>query len=313
MRTAIIGGGIIGLYLAWKLGQRGEEVAVFEKKEKIGKAACSGLFSQRILEFIPESKNLIQNRIDSVLICFPGKTLKIKFSRKFVVMSHYELDNLVANLATRAGAEILLNSGVTDSGLVELKKKFDRIIGCDGADSFVRKSLGLPDPKFRLAIQGFISEKNTAVQVETWPTQKGFLWKIPRGREVEYGIIEKPAMARKLFEEFLKTNALGPDKIVSALVPQGLIIPKNPNITLCGDSAGLCKPWSGGGVVWGLIAANLLLKNFPDFVKYKNEARQFFLPKVIFSAIATKTAYFLGFKAPWLLPKNFKIEGDFLI
>jgi len=29
--------------------------------------------------------------------------------------------------------------------------------------------------------------------------------------------------------------------------------------------------------------------------------------------MATRLVYFLGFKTPWLLPKEFKIEGDFLI
>jgi len=47
MKVAIVGGGTSGLYLAWKLSQKGEEVVVFEKKKKIGKEVCSGLFSER--------------------------------------------------------------------------------------------------------------------------------------------------------------------------------------------------------------------------------------------------------------------------
>jgi flavin-dependent dehydrogenase len=81
MKVAIVGAGICGLYIAWKLAERGEEVTVFEKREKIGKEVCSGLFSKRILEFIPESQKLIQNQIDSVLIHFPRRNLKI-FSNK---------------------------------------------------------------------------------------------------------------------------------------------------------------------------------------------------------------------------------------
>jgi len=41
--------------------------------------------------------------------------------------------------------------------------------------------------------------------------------------------------------------------------------------------------------------------------------KKFFLPKIIFSKIATKIVYFLGNKLPWFLPKNYKIESDFLI
>jgi len=330
MRVAIIGAGITGLYLAWKLAEKGEEVIVFEKKERIGKEVCSGLFSERILEFIPESQKLIQNQIDYCLINFPKKTLKIKFAQKFLVMSHFELDNLVARLAEDSGVKIILKHNLSESDFDRFhfdrfQDNFDRIIGCDGANSIVRKSLGLPEPAYRLAIQGFIPQEDYSNFVETWPTRSGFCWKIPRGNpegkpsasygagEIEYGIIEKPILARKIFDEFFKKNNLNLERINSGIVSQGLTIPSNQKITLCGDAAGLTKPWSGGGVVWSLIAANILLKNFPDFLKYKNMARKFFLPKIILSKIATKVVYFLGYKTPWILPKNLKIEADFLL
>ncbi|MDI6591412.1 MAG: FAD-dependent oxidoreductase [Patescibacteria group bacterium] len=313
MKVAIIGAGICGLYLAWKLADRGCEVTVFEKKEKIGKKTCSGLFSERILEFVPQSQNLIQNEIDSSLIHFPKKTLKIKFFKKFLVMDHFQLDNLVAKLAERAGAKIILNYNVNKEDLFRFQNDFERIIGCDGAFSTARKYLKLKPPQFYLGIQGFISKEDNSNFAETWPTKSGFFWKIPRGKEIEYGIVEKPKGAKSLFNEFLKKNNLRLERITSAIIPQDFIIPKNQKITLCGDSAGLTKPWSRGGVIWGLIAANFLLKNFPDFLKYRKEIKKFFLPKIIFSKIITKIFYFFGFKFPQLLPKNIKIEGDFLI
>lgn len=308
MRIAIIGAGICGLYLAWKLSERGFEVTVFEKREKIGKEVCSGLISERILDFIPQSQKLIQNQIECVLIHFPKRTLKIKFLRKFFVINHSTLDNLVGDLAQGAGAKIILNRPVNS-----IPEGFDRIIGCDGALSQIRKALELKDPQFFLGVQGFIQKENLSNYVETWPTKSGFIWKIPRGKETEYGIIEKSKEAKKIFEKFLKENNLNLERINSALIPQGLVIPFNKKITLCGDSAGLTKPWSGGGVVWSLISANILLKNFPDFLGYQKEIKKFFLPKIIFSKMAKKIVYFFGFNFPRLLPRNFKIDGDFLI
>jgi len=309
LKTAIVGAGICGLYLAWKLSQKGYNVTVFEKKEKIGKQACSGLFSERILEFIPESKKLIQNQIDSVLIHFPRRTIRIKFSKRFLVMSHFELDNLVAGLAAASGAKIILNHSVNS-----LPEGFGRVIGCDGPNSVIRKSLGLGNPAFRLAIQGFIPVKeDNSDFVETWPVKNGFIWKIPRGKETEYGAIGNSREVKIIFEDFLKKNNLQLDRMASAVVPQGLLISPDSSIALCGDAAGLAKPWSGGGVIWGLISSEILLKNFPDFLKYQKELKRFFLPKIILSGIATKMAYFLGLNLPWFLPKNVRIEGDFLL
>ena len=99
-------------------------------------------------------------------------------------------------------------------------------------------------------------------------------------------------------------------RIQSKIVPQGLIIPSNSLITLCGDATGLTKPWSGGGVIWGLSAAEILLKTFPDFLKYRKAMRRL---KIILSKIAVKSVYFLGYKIPWLLPKKTGVESDFLL
>ena len=330
MKVAIIGAGICGLYLALKLSESGSEVTVFEKKEKIGKEVCSGLVSERILDFIPESQKLIQgdelcsssrfasarvNEINYCLIHFPNRTLKIKFLKKFFVMNHFELDRLVTSLAEKSGAKIVLNYNVTRKDFVTFQGEFDRIIGCDGAISVVRKNLRLNDPKFYLGIRGFVSlTPGFSNFTETWPTNNGFIWKIPRGKEgIEYGIIEKPGEAKKLLDNFLEGKNIQLESLNSALIPQGLIIPENSKITLCGDAAGLTKPWSGGGVVWSLIAADILLKNFPDFLKYQKEMKKFFLPKIISSKMAKISVYFFGFNFPCILPKEIRIEGDFLI
>ena len=316
MKIAIIGAGASGLYLAWKLSEKKNEVFVFERKEKVRGKACSGLFSERIFEFVPESKKLVKNEINFCKIHFPKRTIFLHFKRRFFVFDRSEFDNLLKNLAEGSGAKIFFNKNITHSDLQKFLKEFDRILGCDGANSTVRDFLKLPRPKFYLGIRGITQPEHVLAGenfVETWPTKNGFLWKIPRGKETEWGIMEDPKFAKEIFENFLKRQNLKLEKIEAAIIPQGFIIPKNEKIALCGDATGLTKPWSGGGVIWGLMSANLLLKNFPDFLKYQKEMRKFFFLNFTFSKLAKKLVYLLSFNFPPLLPKSSKIDGDFLI
>lgn len=334
MKVAIIGAGTCGLYLAWKLVKKGENITVFERNSTTGNKICSGLFSERILEFIPESQQLIENEISSVIIHFPKKTVKVNFSKKFLVIDHSKLNDLLSSLAQTSGAKIILNQNISelpegfdslplvksegfDSSPKVLGEEFDKIIGCDGANSFVRKKLGLPEPLLRLGIQGFINPSINSGQVkenfvESWPCKNGFLWKIPRGDQIEYGIIANMNEAYKIFNDFLKKNKIYLRNVKAKTVPQGLIIAKNREITLCGDAAGLTKPWSGGGVIWGLTAADFLIESFPDFITYSKKIKKFFFPKILTSKILTRGVYFFGFHLPFFLPKNNKVESDFL-
>jgi flavin-dependent dehydrogenase len=308
-KIAIIGAGINGLYLAWKLAELKHKVTVFEKREVIGKEACSGLFSAKILKFIPQSQKLVQNEINSVLIHFPKRDVRVGLGEKFLIMDHAKLDNLVAGLAKEAGAKIILND------LVEsLPAGFDRIIGCDGPNSIVRQSLNLSLPSFRFGLQGFLSQPDNSDLVETWPVEKGFIWRVPRGQETEYGIISSTKKAKILLDDFLAENKISLGRTRAALIPQGFIMPKNSaKVALCGDAVGLTKPWSGGGVIWGLMAADLLLKNFPNLLKYRQAAAGFFLGRIIVSRVLTRIVYFLGFNLPWIFPSKIKIKGDFLL
>ncbi|MBU3896251.1 NAD(P)-binding protein [Patescibacteria group bacterium] len=306
MNVAIIGAGVSGLYLGLKLSQKGHKVTIFEKNSQIGRKTCSGLFSYRIFDYVPEARDLIEHEINSIIVRFPKKAIRVFFSKKFVIINHSKLDILLADLARAAGAEILLNREIT-----ELPQGFDRIIGSDGADSFVRNHLRMKAPAFRLGIQGFCHEKGEGL-IQAIPCENGFIWRIPRKDNVEYGIIANANQAHTIFATFIKKNDIRIKDVRAKIIPQGFCIPKKKRITLCGDAAGLTKPWSGGGVIWGLKAADILLKKFPDFKKYRREAELFFKPKIIISKLAIKLAMFLADKAPWLLPAEVNIESDYL-
>ncbi|MBI4095905.1 MAG: NAD(P)-binding protein [DPANN group archaeon] len=309
MKIAIIGCGITGSYLGWRLRGLGHEVTIFEKRAEIGKAVCSGLISERLWNFIPKKDGLVEHEISVANVHFKKWSGRLKFRQKMLLMSHAELDRYVASLAEKAGVKIVLNHKVD-----ELPTIFDRVIGTDGALSATRKLLRLKEPHFKTGLQFFVSEKNSDSFVDTWPTKNGFFWKIPRGSRVEYGIMEEPAVARKMLDEFCETLGVKIEGLQAWPIPSGMIVSDNPTVTLCGgDACGLTKPWSGGGVIWSLTAANILLRNFPDFDKYHKELKRFFGWQLFKTKAINKLGYFLGNYAPWLLPKEREIDSDFIL
>jgi flavin-dependent dehydrogenase len=316
-KIAIIGGGLIGFYLAWKLSEQGHNVSVFDKKKEneIGKKVCSALFSERIKDFIPGSEKCVKNKINGCIINFSKKKIRLEFSPSHLVMDRERLSKILMDLAKKSGAQIFF-----DQEIDRLPIGFDYIIGCDGAGSTVRRLLNLPDPKIALGAQVFSQKRDNSNHVFTHPIRNGFCWKIPTGDCVEYGIMDSPASVEKSFKDFLKNEQIDSrEKIFSAAIPQpgsvlkdaGLIFPKEKNITLCGDASGLTKPWSGGGVIWGLTQADILLKTFPDFEEYKKQAVKRFRWLVLKGQISKKMVYFMGNYFPYLIPSELTYDNDF--
>ncbi len=308
MKVAIVGARTIGLYLAWNLAKKGQKVTVFERKPKVGEKPCTTLVSERLKDFIPLKESTITNRISSFIVHLPKKDIILDLKIPHLTINRKELDESLLELAEKAGAHVEFNRFIN-----KVPEGFDKVIGCDGALSKIRDCLSLSKPYFRQGIFFRIPCQDFSSQVETWPLKSGFLWKIPRGEETEYGGIGRIGLIEKGFEEFCqkqKRNLLKTE-LKTSLIPQGLIVPETKNITLCGDSMGLTKPWSGGGIIWGLKAADILLKHFPDFNKYHREVKRFFALKIVKGKLLNSLVYFLGNNFPFILPKKIKWDNDF--
>ena len=303
-KVGIVGAGIVGLYLSWKLSRLGHKVAVFEKKDKVGEKVCSGLVSRRIKEFLPFVDSLIENTINFCKINFPKKSIELEFKPAHLVIAREKLVQRLFELASDSGVEFIFNKEVD-----QIPQGFDRVIGCDGALSKVQKSLKLPHPCFRLAMRLIVSNSLFSNQIETWTNKQGFFWKIPRGSEIEYGSLD---CSKEDFEEFCRKQNLDNSKLESALIPQGLIIPCSDNTTLCGDSLGLTKPWSGGGIIWQFTAADMLINNLDNLNGYHCQLKKFFKGRIWQGKKITSLVYFLGNNLPFLFPSKISIDNDFL-
>ena len=315
MKIGIVGAGISGSYLAYRLSKK-HDVTVIEAKKGVGNKACSGLVSERLWDYVPKNNRLVKNKITKMKLHFPKKDIILDLHPKMIVVSRAELDKYVLK---KSKAKVMFNTSVkkldwkgdkkpvlhTNKG----KMEFDYVIGSDGAKSMIRKSLGGRDPKFNLGIFTYEKAKNRSNTADTWPLKNGFAWKIPRGDSVEYGVFERPDVA---FREFKKFYPKKPKMVYSALIPDGYSNIAKKRVTVCGDAAGLAKPWSGGGIVWAMKSTDILIKNFPDFRKYDRELKEFFEPRIFFSRNISKLGKFIGKNMPWLVPKEVYFDSDWI-
>ncbi|MCK9197999.1 MAG: FAD-dependent oxidoreductase, partial [Bacilli bacterium] len=134
-KVAIIGAGIIGLYTASKLQEKGFEVTVFEKEklEDVGKKSCSTLVSKRIFNFIKIDEDLIENTIKNCSIKFKNKEVILNFAKEHIIINK---EKFVLRMIEQAKFKI-----VFENEIKEIPEGFDYVIGADGVHSFLRKKL----------------------------------------------------------------------------------------------------------------------------------------------------------------------------
>ena len=137
------------------------------------------------------------------------------------------------------------------------------VAGCDGPTSRVRRAVGLPEPDELLhGVLAFTDEVDHSDRVDVHLTAPSFFaWRIPRGDAgVEYGLAAPPddeRGARGLFEELTAGYDVATDRFCSGAIPVG---PPDTVTTdrafLVGDAAAQTKPFTGGGIRYGMACAD---------------------------------------------------------
>lgn len=277
----VVGAGPAGSRFARRAAEAGHDVIVFEQGD-IGKPlACSGHVSLDLWSFTPAGarEELLQNQIKGARFHVGGPESRAYrfFSQDPVsnVIDRVGLDQQLAEAARAAGADVREQHTVTevtegDDGVSvtvahdgEERVVTGRMIaGCDGPASRVRSALGLPDPGELLhGVLAFDTEPDHEDFVDVHLTvPRFFAWRIPRGSAgVEYGLAAPPDEdVGERFDAFTD----GYDVTTSRRCAGAIPIRPPERITsrrgfLIGDAAGQTKPFTGGGLVYGMTAADL--------------------------------------------------------
>jgi geranylgeranyl reductase family protein len=190
------------------------------------------------------------------------------------VIDRVGLDRHLADLARSAGAELREHHTVTGvcekpdcvevtvRGPAETTTVTARMVaGCDGPRSRVRSELGLGEPTELLhGVLGFDETPDDAAYVDVHLTPpRFFAWRIPRGSAgTEFGLAAPPGDdVGDRFEQFCASYGVTIDRRCSGAIPIG----PPESVTsrrgfLIGDAAAQTKPFTGGGILYGMTSAD---------------------------------------------------------
>ena len=287
---AVVGGGPAGAWTACLLAGRGARVAIVDGSHPREKP-CGGGLSARALDLLrplgPSRPipgvtighgNFSDGRADVDIELTPAGT----GTPALLVASRRDLDLTLLEAARAAGAELVAERALgierrdggwtirTAGGAVEC----GRLVGADGANSLVRRTVARPFPRGALSIaSGYYVHGLSASHIDIVFTQSpaGYLWAFPRPDHLAVGVGAQAdeATSAQLFEMAAAwiDQRVGPSR--GALTRYSWPIPSlseadlqqetsaGDRWLLVGDAAGLVDPITREGLYYALASAQL--------------------------------------------------------
>lgn len=288
----IVGAGPIGCKTAELVSSQGFNVLVLEEHSKIGKPVqCAGLVSHRTLELGDVSKDVIVNQVEKAKLQTLTGFLEIGSESPVYVIDREKFDKELSEKAESEGAEIRKNSkfkkykiekesvtSITNKG----KFKSKTLVGAGGPRSTVAKSAGLKLPEnVLIGIQQTIRSEYDPDAVELYfdASPDFFGWVIPEDKKWARVGLASSKDPKRLFKRFVKENFGKPESKnkVGGLIRYGLIKRSvKERMLLVGDAASTVKPFSGGGIIFGLIGAKIASKACIGALRSNDFSEEFF-------------------------------------
>ena len=286
--VAVIGGGPVGSYVAYRLAEMGYGVVVLEQHERLGeKVCCTGIIGQECVSSFAVEDNVILRQANSARLFSPsGRLLRVwREEPQAYIIDRAAFDVAMASRAQDKGAEYILNSLVKDIEVggdrvrVEATCQEERLnlearvaVIATGFGSRLPEQLGLA--KVGDFVMGAQAEVETTGidEVEVYFGQEiapgFFAWLVPTSpQRARVGLLSRHSP--RLYLRKLMPSLLAQGKIASteAELSYGGI-PLKPLARTCGerlvvvgDAAGQVKPTTGGGIYYGLLCAQIAANN----------------------------------------------------
>jgi len=286
--VAVIGGGPVGSYVAYKLAEAGYGVVVLEQKKTLGEqVCCTGIIGREYVSSFAIDDSIILRQATSARLFSPsGRWLRLwREETQAYIIDRAAFNVAMGRQAQDAGAEYVLNSLVSNIEVgdakvrVEANRQGERldfearvVVIATGFGSRLAQKLGLGKVgDFVIGAQAEV-ETTGVDEIEVYFGQEiapgFFAWLVPTSPQIaRVGLLSRRSPG--LYLKKLMASLLAQGKIVSAEAKLSYGgIPLKPlarthgkRLIVVGTAAGQVKPTTGGGIYYGLLCADIAANN----------------------------------------------------
>jgi geranylgeranyl reductase family protein len=286
--VAIVGAGPAGSRAAWRLARAGARVVIFDGSHPREKP-CGGGLTGRALDLVQDAiaaGGLAAVAIHDATFEYGAQSIAMPLARasgerpRLAVMSRRIFDEALLAAAVNAGARLIparVRSLTPDAGgwmvaAGEHSVKADWLLGADGPNSFVRRSVQRPFPRQDLSIAtGFYvhgcTSSRMAIAFEDEPA--GYLWAFPRPDHLAVGVCAQadesstPAL-QGIASRWIDRNVPAAARLEKYSWPIPSLRaaslrrerPSGPRWMLLGDAGGMVDPITREGIYFALVSAD---------------------------------------------------------
>ena len=311
----VIGAGPAGSICARNLALRGYQVLLAEKRPVVGVPVRCGEATgrrMRLANFVDVNEAYIETDLHGVILNGPGG-VSVRYDKDDIglMIDRKIFDQDLAAGAERAGAELVVNARVLgispyQNNLRELIINDDvtgkqstitakMVVGADGAESLSGRWVGLKTRLLPPQVCSAIELRIDAMDVNPhhltfWQghesVNKGYVWVFPKVKSnvinLGSGVLTPKMGDKNMYELSMEyKQRLFPD--AKLLDVHGGAVPVSGNMEeyvedgflLCGDAAHHTNPLTGGGIISGMLAAEIASKWVDRAFKHGNRSKEF--------------------------------------
>ena len=196
--VVIVGAGPAGLSCAEVLANNGKSVLVLEKNNKIGPKICAGGLTAREKDDNFQFLENADNAFCSMNFYFPKTCRKLAKNNPIIAtIGREKLGKIMLKKALKSGVEVKTETEAKEinenSIIVNGQEiKFNYLVGADGSNSTVRRSLGIKTRKMLITLQYVIPQKiQNFKEMEYFFNSKilnGYFWIFPHKNFTAVGV-----------------------------------------------------------------------------------------------------------------------------